>query len=564
VFSGVSNNSTVTFATAASSGTADGDAPTITTASGGHINFTVTPYDNVYNYYNQYSNSWSLNSIYPTQASLPAGTYATSTYPYTVTNQGATSITEYLFGTGAPGEVPNAPVASTQTNYNPLASSRTFDLNLSLSEAVKPYGHILIEKISYTGTGNNRTVSGYTTTESFDLQTGLSDKGGTIGYGSGSRMIDSNVLTLRLGATFQGGTDYRITLDSVQDAFGNTSTGYDTITTTDDVYRPDLYTWNYNNSGLNASVGNIFAGQNGFQVETSIRFTSPETLVMTGHGTINLVKVAGGVETVVESFNGANYTLNNGVYTITSTDGSVFTLNNRSITIDPRFALEYGTTYRIVTTTGTTPVTTTVNGVSTTTQVTNHALTDQDGNEVMGLATGNALSFTTAAGLSLAGSTNLTTGSLKVGLTDNLQLQYSQDVAAGNIGSKIKLYNASGTLIETFTASGPDNLHTQFTGDHGGSVSFVGRMVSVDPGLSLVRATGYNLTFDSTAIRTSMARDSASSNGAYTFAPAATYAFSSEAAAHVRLLGQRDESEPGFAQLICRWWCSRFGGGVGG
>jgi hypothetical protein len=66
-------------------------------------------------------------------------------------------------------------------------------------------------------TANSKT---FVTTETFDLQSGLSDQGGVITSQANS-VTSYSSLNLSLGATFKANSQYRVVLDELQDASGN-------------------------------------------------------------------------------------------------------------------------------------------------------------------------------------------------------------------------------------------------------------------------------------------------------------------------------------------------------
>ncbi len=499
VFAGVSGNSALSLTTAATSASTDATAPDFvmdaTSVSGSEatdvINttsyFYVTPYDPTYN------NSVSVSDpLYGWNVS----------YPSNVRDDYLNSIavdSRFL--------VPVAPVQNTSSSG--LWRGEAFTFSLNLTEAVKPYGRVLIQRVDHAAHQGDPDT--YVTTESFDLQTGRSDKGGTLSYGTGA-LSENSGFTLNFGATFKGSTDYRIVLDSVQDLAGNISTATKTFSTVADTVSANLWDWTrYSNSLLD---GTVHLGMTGLQVEKNISFTAPETLVMAGTGHIYLRRGSyGGTPTVVEDFDLSQQVLSNGVYTITNANtGSVLTLNNRTITINPGFALNYNNTYEVTTSTG--------------------ALKDLSGNNAVGLegsaTIGSSLYFSTQTNFVLNTGTNLADHSIKVGLADNLTLNFNQTVQAGVTGSTAKLYNNAGDLIETFTSNG-----TQLTGDHGGVVTFSGNNAIFNPGSDLERATGYSITLGGTSIQTAMARADGTKTTLTGGSIALTHSFSTEAAAQI-------------------------------
>jgi hypothetical protein len=324
----------------------------------------------------------------------------------------------------------------------------------------------------------------------------LSDHGGSIGYSSGDRLVESQYFTLTLGATFKAQTTYKIVLDELQDLAGNVTTGVQTFTTSHDAIAP-----------VNFYADSFTNGQAGFSVEKNITFRALETLKLGTHGSIDLqLRSNTDAHAVVEHFDVARASLNaaTGVYTIQGQKWvsgawvdttSVLTLDNKTISINPSYALNYGATYEVlfrpetisVTNNATPPVTTTT---------TYYPVSDLSGNFVASnnaLATpGSSLYFTTATNLT-AVSGSLVSQSLSVGLEDSLTMTFSEAVKAGAAGSKIALYNASGTLFETFTISG-----NGATGDHNGAITFNGATMTINPGPTLDRASGYYITIGST------------------------------------------------------------------
>jgi hypothetical protein len=371
------------------------------------------------------------------------------------------------------GTVPTAPIEQ---------AGSTFTLAINLTEAVKPYGRFLVQE--QVGSGNNVT---YVTTETFDLQTLTSDKGGSIALSSGDRLVESNNFTLTLGATFKAQTTYRVVLDEIQDLSGNVSTGVQNFTTSHDSIAPVTF------------AGTSFSnGQSSFGVEDNISFSALETLKLNAHGAIDLqIQGNTNAQSVLEHFDVSRATQSNGIYTIQGQKwvsgawvdtSSVLTLNNKTITINPGYALQYGTTYEVLFRSETISVT--QNNQTTTT--TYRPVTDLSGNQSTSLATaGSSLYFTTVAGFT-AVSGSLVSQSLAVGLSDDLNITFSESIKAGAAGSKIALYNTSGTLFETFTISG-----NVATGDHGGSIAFAGSTMTINPGPTLDRASGYYVTIGS-------------------------------------------------------------------
>jgi len=357
----------------------------------------------------------------------------------------------------------------------------------------------------------------YATTETFDLQTGISDKGGVITTQSDS-VTNYSAFTLDLGATFKASTEYRLVLDELQDSAGNLMGSYDAqgnfvpvsrvFATTTDVVNPNLTLWNTTGVGYNPinEGANIYNGLTNVSVSKNITFVSPETLVLGDAGYILLQVRNGNTNAqVVERFDVATAVANaDGSFTITGehwdatannnvgawiSSTGTFTLDNRTLTINPANPLAYNTSYEVLLS----------NGVDQQSNPTISPLTDQSGNAVMGMGSaGSSLYFTTWNGLvEVAGGNNHAT---TVGREDNIVLSFSEDMKAGDLGTTLKLFlkqDGTGTLFETFTV-GQNGV---VTGNYGGSVTFNGNQVIINPGNALDRAADYYVALDNNVLK---------------------------------------------------------------
>ncbi|WP_310734336.1 Ig-like domain-containing protein [Ideonella livida] len=388
----------------------------------------------------------------------------------------------------------------------------------SFSEALKPYGTLTVKK-------------GSVTVETINLATGVGSLGSSIGFTGSPAGADSSSIRLNLGYTLQGSTGYTFEFSGLQDGAGNALSGSSSIgfTTAADTRGPLLVQTSGNST---ATRGTPFVGQTGVSVQDNLVFTATEALKL---GASGLIEIRNGTNattyagTAVASFNVANATLSDGVYTVTSSNGWTLTLNGKVVTIDPAGTMAYNTTYALYTAAG--------------------ALTDQSGNDAVvgnydywyGNVNGtrpdtyNEYYFTTANGLITYAGGNAVDHSLKVGVAENITISFGENVGVASgiaAGAKfIKLYNSSGTLIESFDA-------VTGVGSKGGSLVYSGKNVVINPAGDLAQASGYYLTVDANVI-------------ASTATPATKYAgatnsttlyFSTEAGAQIDP-GQRTTAE---------------------
>ena len=596
-FAGIDNNTALNFNTGAAPAT-DVTAPT---QSG--LNFTVSPYDpGSYYYVTGNTGQWgNQNAIYP------------SPWPQ-----------DYLNGNTDWSMVNRVPTAPVQPGSSSSNDEVVFQLNLSLSEAVKPYGHVVLQKLvgftpetatvtfqdlaqgkkvtlagfTYEAPANGATalqvatafanlangahdattgvLSGYTTgavvnhpavgntpayvtvsftstmafgddvtnladagngttpvvivntpstktfvtTESFDLQTGLSDQGGLISSMANS-VTNASSFTLKLGATFEANSQYRVLLDEVQDASGNQIGSVDgqgnfvpkstTFVTTSDNIAPNLFLWNslgtgYSPLNLGASFYN---GQSNVSVTQDVTFVSPETLKL-GAGGFVLLQVRGTTTNnsqVIERFDVSTAVQQaDGSYTITgqhwdaTANSNVgawvngtgrLTLDNKTVNINPEKALAYGASYEVI-----------LKSYTDAQSVVHQPLSDLNGNVASGLPTPNSsIYFSTYSNLITVAGGNVVANATTVGLSDNLVLTFCENVKAGTDLSTFKLFlkqDGTGTLVETFTVNATNNTAV---GNYGGVITFVGNQVVMNPGLALDRAADYYITLDNGSVK---------------------------------------------------------------
>jgi VCBS repeat-containing protein len=382
-------------------------------------------------------------------------------------------------------------VAPTATGVNPAV----FRLDFTFNENIKPYGTISVSQ-------------GGTVLETFDLQSGLGTRGGTVYYpGSGnSAAQNSNVYGINFGTTFAGSTLTTITLSGMQDLAGNAfNGGVDrtfTFTTAADATGPVLT----NTSRTHTPTD----GATVVSVENNIVFQADETLRPGTSGSIELRLSASYNGTPAETFAWSEaLTAVNGVYTITGNHGGVLTIDNKTVTLNAGANLAYNTGYDVYVAAG--------------------SLTDPSGNNATGYTTQGGFNFTTTGGLLAVAGGNAVDGSLKVGIGDNLEITFSESVTAGTTtpGTQyIKLWNNAGTLIESFDVADGDGSN----GTHGGNVSFSGYKVIVNPGSDLALAGGYYLTVDSQAVKSLNAASTTYYAGA---SNTTTLDFSTEAAVQI-------------------------------
>jgi len=374
-----------------------------------------------------------------------------------------------------------------------------------------------VSNLADTGTGTTPVViavtdgtKSYITTESFDLKTGLSDQGGNIGNHAND-VTNYSTFTLNLAKNFVQNTEYRIVMSEMQDAAGNLMGTVDgqgnfiptsrTFQTTPDITTPNLLSWNQSSLAPSA---NIYDGLTNVSVINNISFSSPESLKFGAAGYVYLQErgyalIDANSTRVVDRFNVANASDadGDGIFTISGehwngtawvSNGAVLTLNNRVITIDPHTPLGYNKSYEIVLLNGT------VNSTSVS------PLTDLSGTAVTGLSTvGSSLDFTTYNGLITVGGGNAVDHVSTVGLSDNVVLTFTENMAAGDVGKTIKLYlkqDGVGTLVETFTV-GANGV----TGNYQGNVTFSGNQVIINPGALFDRAADYFVTVEANAVK---------------------------------------------------------------
>jgi VCBS repeat-containing protein len=353
-------------------------------------------------------------------------------------------------------------VAPTDVNANPPV----FRLDFTFNENMLPYGTISVSQ--------NGVVL-----ETFDLQTGLGSRGGTVYYpGSGNNGAqNSNVYGLNFGTTFAGNTLTTVSLSGMRDVAGNAfNGGVDrsfTFTTAADATGPVL---------TNAARTHTPTdGATAVSVENHIVFQADETLRLGASGSIELRLSASYSGTPVETFawSGAQ-TAVNGVYTIAGNHGGVLTVSNKTVTLNPGANLAYNTGHDIYVAPG--------------------SLTDLSGNNATGYTAQGGFNFTTINGLVAVAGGNAVDGSLKVGVNDNLEISFSESVTAGTsvLGTQfVKLWSNTGRLIESFDVADSDGTN----GSQGGSLSFNGYKVVINPGADLALAGGYYLTVDSQAVK---------------------------------------------------------------
>ena len=340
-----------------------------------------------------------------------------------------------------------------------IQSNPYFYFNFNFSENIRPYGTIKVMD------------SGGTVYETFNLQTGISDKGGKIlNSGYSNQAFDYSSYKMDLGTTFKGSTTYYLRFSGIMDSAGNamnSGANYDlTIYTPGDSTAPVLSGFYGQNTQIDTPAGN---GNSGISVENNIVIYSPETL-KGGSGTLYIKNYS--TDAVIEQFS-----VTSGATSVVGSNGGMLTINNKTITINPGANLGYNTTYYI--------------------QAANGVFTDLTGNAATGLAAKSDHYFTTNTGFNTVAGGNAVDHSLKVGVADNIEITFAETTAAGTstAASKyIKLYNNQGTLIESFdVATG--------LGSKGGTVSFSGYKVIVNPFQDLAQASGYYLTVDAQAVK---------------------------------------------------------------
>ncbi len=380
-----------------------------------------------------------------------------------------------------------APVP-TNTAGNPI-----YRLDFSFNENMKPYGTVTVSQ-------NGSVV------EVFDLQTGLGSRGGSVQFHSGTVVQDSNSYGLNFGATLSGNTLTTVTLSGFQDVAGNRLNGgiaqNFSYTTSADTTGPVLTNgWRLHSPS---------DGQGGVSVENNIVFQADETLLPGASGSIQLRLSSSYNGTAVETFAWSSALVaSNGVYTLAGNHGGVLTINNRTVTLNPGANLAYNTGYDLYVSAG--------------------ALTDPSGNAATGYTAVGGYNFTTTTGLLAVAGGNAVDHSLKVAVGDNLVISFNESVTAGtaSLGSQfVKLWNSSGTLIESFDVADSDGSN----GSKGGNLSFTGYNVVINPAQNLALASGYYLTVDSQAIKSLNAASTTYYAGV---SNTTTLSFSSEAAVQI-------------------------------
>ena len=357
-------------------------------------------------------------------------------------------------------------VAPTNTATNPPV----FRLDFTFNENIKPFGSISISQ-------------GGVVLETFDLQSGQGSLGGTVYYpgtnNSGAQA--STVVGVNFGTTFAGNTLTTVTLSGLQDVAGNAyNAGADktfTFTTAADATGPVLTNTSRTHTPLD--------GATLVSVENNIVVQADESLRLGSSGSVELRLSSNYSGTPAETFSWSSAPVAvNGTYTLSGSNGGTLTISNKTLTLNPGANLAYATGYDLYVAAG--------------------SLTDPSGNSSTGYTTAGGFNFTTTSGLVTVAGGNAVDGSLKVGISDNIDITFSETVAAGTStpGTQfIKLWRNDGTLLETFDVADADGSN----GTQGGNAAFAGYKVSVNPGADLSLASGYYLTVDSQAIRSANA-----------------------------------------------------------
>jgi Ca2+-binding RTX toxin-like protein len=393
------------------------------------------------------------------------------------------------------------------------SGSYTYEYRFPFSENIKPYGTVQL-------------LEGAVVVESFNLQTGVGSRGGSIWINATGS--DGATVYVSPAGTLKGDTAHSFKFIGIQDSAGNEVAGGEvsvSFTTVADTRAPMLQ-----QTGADASLqGNISDGSTGIRTESNLVFKAGETLKLGTDGqqiqVWEYAKFGTAGQTPFISFNVNDAVLSNGVYTIINVDGSKLTLDGRNLTIDPGPVFAYGTRYSLIIEAG--------------------ALTDLDGVDVVRASTlsnsdalnspvaytgRDTLDFTTVGGLATVSGSNVTDRLLKVGINDNIEISFNETVkaATSTLNAKyIWLYDSSNRLIQKFDVASSD-----------GTVTFSGNKVILNPTASLKLASGYYLKIDGSAL------EAAFHPGTYYGAVTSTTAltFSTEASVQIDA-GQRTTVE---------------------
>ncbi|MEK7344640.1 MAG: Ig-like domain-containing protein, partial [Pseudomonadota bacterium] len=391
--------------------------------------------------------------------------------------------------------------ASTYSSNEP-----TYRFEINFSEAIKPYGTFTLKE-------------GSTVIETYDLQTGMGSRGGSIQLSSNG--VDGTKVYVSPFTSLKGAASHSFQIDAVQDSAGNEIAG-GTVSFSFTTAADSTAALLQKTDGTTAMRGSVVDGATGVLTEQSLTFQATEALLLGSSGVIEIRDYSSyDTAHAFLSFNLADATArttSNGVVTVTATDGSsVMVLDGKSLTINPSAALAYNTRYALYIEAG--------------------ALTDLDGTNVVRGTYGytdrtavsgsaaytskDTLDFTTINGLSTAAGGNAVDHSLKVAVNDNIEITFTESVQAGTAtaASKfIKLYDATGRLVQSFDVT-----------SSAGDITFTGSKVVLNPTDSLKLASGYYVTVDANAIE--------AKNHTGTFytgvSNATTLTFSTEAASQI-------------------------------
>jgi type IV pilus modification protein PilV len=276
--------------------------------------------------------------------------------------------------------------------------------------------------------------------------------------GTGLAIVSKNgVLTLDPTASLAANTAYQLVIDASRITFekttgqGATEAGSGTFTVAFSTGAgPTLSTTSPNVGGVLSNATN------------NLTMTFDRN-VIGGTGTVTLLKSG----TVVETFN---------VATLAGSAGGSIAFSGSTVTINPFADLDGGAaSYSI--------------------QVGSTAIRDALGFTYAGIANNSTFYFTTGSNPILS-STNPTVTTQIASLSSNITMFFNETVSAG-VGSVTLLIRNNGNTyssVETF------NVATG-VGGSGGSITFSGSTVTINPGADLVGGATYAIQVASTAIR---------------------------------------------------------------
>ena len=290
----------------------------------------------------------------------------------------------------------------------------------------------------HAGTGTLRLYQADgTPVESFDVATGLGGAGGSLSFNGSS--VDINPK-----GDLLPGTDYYLQIDptALKDSTDHSYAGISDNTTLNFKAVDSVPTLSWSDPSDNGTLE--------FNRDIGLHFSEN---IHAGTGTILLYQADG---TVVESFDVATG--------IGGAGGSVM-FQGLSVAVNPQADLLPGTDYYL--------------------QIDPTALKDSTDHSYAGISDNTTLNFKAVDSVpTLNGSNPSDNGTMEV--DQSLSLYFSENIHAGT--GTIRLYQADGTVVESF------NVATG-VGEAGGSLSFNGSSVLLNPKADLLPGTDYYCVF---------------------------------------------------------------------